>query len=311
MRSSDLAAAVLLGCAATGIAQVRPPLAAQYHEAEVTSDVYTLPAPEHVVAASLGYRAALADLLFAHTLVSYGIHIQERRRFEFVGALLETVSALDPSLRDTYYYADTLLTLSAKPEKQDYYKAREIQARGLEARPYDSELWLVSGQFVAFLGPGFLKDPEERREWREAGARLMMRACDLYSGDPGMAKKCVGVTRLLDQKENRAAIVRFFERQLAITDDPKIRAGIEARLRAFDEARQLQEQVEAVSRLRDEAARSLPFVSRDTFALLHPSFEPERCAGPGHAGDPECATDWQAWQERQAQALELVGSEQR
>ena len=81
------------------VAFARAPLNETFHEVKVGTDVYPLPSPEQTVVLSLGYRAAAADALYAHVLVSYGLHFQEKRRFEFVGNYLDTINALDAFLQ--------------------------------------------------------------------------------------------------------------------------------------------------------------------------------------------------------------------
>ena len=44
-------------------------------------DVYFLPPPKQVSLMSLGYKYALADVLWAHVLVSQGMHTFQKRRF--------------------------------------------------------------------------------------------------------------------------------------------------------------------------------------------------------------------------------------
>jgi hypothetical protein len=78
--------AVAAVCAVV-VAGVRPALAERYHELRATNDVYALPDPERVVVASLGYRSALADLIWGNLHVSYGRHFQEKRRFELSGSI--------------------------------------------------------------------------------------------------------------------------------------------------------------------------------------------------------------------------------
>ena len=121
---------------------VRPRLLDQFGQLKQTSDTFALPSPDQSVVLSLGYRSALADLLFAHVLVSYGLHFQEKRRYEFVGEYLDVINALDPKFRTPYRIADTLLTLQpVAPRQRDYDKAREVLERGLRALPHDTELW--------------------------------------------------------------------------------------------------------------------------------------------------------------------------
>jgi hypothetical protein len=68
--------------AAIAIGAVRSSLFAAHKRVRERQDVYFLPPPSQLVTISLGYRAALADALWAHVLVSQGLHTFERRRFE-------------------------------------------------------------------------------------------------------------------------------------------------------------------------------------------------------------------------------------
>src|SRR5689334_23357584 len=106
-----LAGALVFLAAAAGSVELRAALIARTAKLREKGDVYELPSPDQVVVASLGYRSALADLLFAHVLVWHGIHFSERRRLEFAADYLETVAALDPTFRETYYFGDTLITM--------------------------------------------------------------------------------------------------------------------------------------------------------------------------------------------------------
>jgi len=289
-----LAVAVVLG-GALGIGRARAVLVAYHGALRDTSDVYALPSPEQVVGISLGYRAALADLIYANTLVAYGIRSQERRPFEFIGNYLDTVIALDPGLRETYYFADTLLTLQAvRPPQENYHKAREILERGLEQFPYDAELWLVAGQYLAYLAPSAFTDPEVQQEWRTAGARLLARACELGADDRVLTRKCIGAAKTLDRAGERQATIRFLERLLALSDDPNIRARARAMLE-----QELGQELDATlseRRARFEATRQadLPAVEGDLYLLLGPPFEAPRCAGRFGAA-PGCAATWRAW----------------
>ena len=74
---------------ALAIAAVRGRLFQAEQQVKETSDVYVLPPPEQVVSLSLGYRAAVADVLWAHVLVSQGLHTAAKRRF---GSAVQTSS---------------------------------------------------------------------------------------------------------------------------------------------------------------------------------------------------------------------------
>lgn len=294
---ADGVAGVLLVGFALAIGQVRPGLVAQYDRLRHVNDVYALPTPEQTVVLSLGYRSALADLVYANTLVGYGIRTQERRRFEFAANYLDTAIALDPTLRETYYFADTILTLQAvRPPYADYLKAREIQLRGLDQFPYDAELWIAVGQYIAYLAPGQfpLDDAELQREWRTAGAKILARACDLVAGDVVLTRKCIGAAQQLTRAGEREAVIRLLERILALSSDEETRAKAKTWLEQKLGETVNDELVTRQSRLDELRRRDLPFVSREAFLLLGPPFDPNACAGEaGHSA--QCATTWPSW----------------
>src|SRR5690349_3050991 len=100
-------ALVVLSIAA--VAYARPRAVASTRRAGVASDVFALPPPDVLTAISLGYRSALADMLYTSTVISYGIHHEEHRRFEFVGQYLDSIVTLDPHFCQTCRYADMFL----------------------------------------------------------------------------------------------------------------------------------------------------------------------------------------------------------
>ena len=143
--------------------------------------MYALPPPHATVLLSLGYRAALADILWANVLVSQGLHTQERRRFDNLTRLLDMINELDPTFRSPYLFADALITFQAnETPMSEVLKAREILERGVANRPLDAQLWLVAGGFAGFIAPaGYIKDEAEQERWRLAGAPMLMRAAEL------------------------------------------------------------------------------------------------------------------------------------
>jgi tetratricopeptide (TPR) repeat protein len=288
-------AALVLG-AAGAVGLVRPRLAETFHGIQVRSDVYPLPPASALVAASLGHRAALADMIFAHVRVSYGIHATEKRRMEFVGLYLDAINALDPLFSDPYVLADTLLVFGPdEPRREHYIKAREVFERGLRNRPYDTALWLTAGQFLAFLGGPHMPTPEEQSAWKLEGARMMARACDLASANERIPYHCIVAAGLLDRAGEREASINSLKRILAVSDDPEIQSlalnYLAARLSERDKERQERRR----SVFRAAWKGDLPFVSKDMMLVLGPKTDLARCAGRNASDDVSCATSWQSW----------------
>ncbi len=293
--ASVLASLALMFAGAVGVAYLRTPLATRFHSVQQQNNVYTLPSPEQTVALSLGYRSALADLIYAHVLVSYGLHFQERRRFEYVGNYLDTVNALDPRFETPYRFADTLLTMQPRPARlEDYKKARRILERGMKELPYDDALWNSAGEYLAYLAPPHLP-ARLRAEWRRAGARRLARACEMVSSNENIPYHCITAAALLSKAGARDATIRFLERVLAVTDDAHIRKLALGYLKHA-----IGEQVQDKARRRMERFNEawkgdLGFVGKDMVLVLGPRYDPGACAGLAESGKKGCAVTWRAW----------------
>jgi hypothetical protein len=308
----------LVLAAALVIATVRGPLFARHAHLRETSDVYALPPPRELAVLSLGYRSALADLLWAHVLVSQGLRTGERRRFDNLVRLLDSINELEPTYREPYLLAEPLITFQAsETPREEVLAARAIMERGVQNRPLDAELWLRLGQFVAVLAPGtYLTDPAEQARWRVEGAEMLRRAAELAGDSSYIAWQAMGGAKYL----SRSGQIRFLEQMLAFTSDEELKDKAQAKLdrlvaeeksleRDWEEERRVRQEIERAQLFRrlDEgifAARhgDLPHVTRMEYMLLGPPRDPAYCAGGAHAREPACAPSWRAWEELSEEA---------
>jgi tetratricopeptide (TPR) repeat protein len=301
----DLTCSLLLACAALTVGASQLPLREASLRVKETSDAYLLPPPEHLVVTSLGYRAALADLLWANVLVTQGLRLQQRRRYETVGNYLDAIIELDPKWREPYRLSDTLLTFqAAETPIEDVYHARAILERGVRERPLDAELWLQLGQFVAFIAaPSYLKDPEETERWRREGAVYLTRAAEMGAADTSIQWQALGAGGILSRAGERDAAIRFFRRTLASTEDEELREWLLRQLAALEseaerEAYEARREAFVAAWRRTYPGRSVDFV----MAAGHLP-DPGACAGGARsaaAGSERCASSWAAWAERAA-----------
>jgi hypothetical protein len=293
-----LGVAGILTCSFAVVSASRPALLAELEGVRVRHDVYPLPSPEQTLVMSLGSRAALAGFLYGNVLVSYGLHFQERRLFEFVGQYLDTINALDPKFRAPYRFADTLLTLQPEqPPVSHYRKAREILERDMRELPHDGELWSSAGQFIAYLGPPRLPTQKEKREWERAGALVLARACELL-GATALQAHCDTTAGLLTRSGEREAVVRFLERVVAVSDDPEVREQALALLGAHLDDERRQRTLKRRQAFVEAYRHDLGFLTEGTALALGPRFEPAACAGAGRFDQAECAASWRAWAEQ-------------
>ena len=127
---SNWPAVVVIALSSVVVSRARLPLNATFQTTRARSDVFTLPPSNQLVVMSLGYRSALADLIFAHVLVSSGIHFHEKRAFDLASNYLDAVIALDPKFEAPYRMADGLITLQAKAVSVDAYRQERIAEMG-------------------------------------------------------------------------------------------------------------------------------------------------------------------------------------
>lgn len=310
MRFSQLRegfATLLAGAlAVVGVALTRAPAAATIQLVKETSDIYVLPPTEYLGVLSLGYRAALADGLWAQVLVSQGLHVMERRRFENLVLLLDAINELEPTFRPPYLLADALITFqSGETPHREVVKAREIMERGTKVLPFDGELWLALGQFTSFIAPAsYLEEPAEQARWRADGASMLARAAELGAENANISWQALGGAGIYVRAGERDAAIRFLRRTKAVTDDEALRERIDAQLDKL-----LGEELADAYKRRNQSflelwRRDLRFVTKNEILLLGPPPDPERCAGGYHGDDPRCATTWKDWAERQEPSRE-------
>jgi hypothetical protein len=287
---------VLLASSIAAVAYARPRAVASARAVKAASDVLALPPPDALQALSLGYRSALADLLFTNTVVSYGIHHEEHRRFEFVGQYLDAISALDPHFCQTYRYADTFIVYQpvGEPSPDDVRHARRLLEQGLEMCPSDGQLWLSAGQFMAFIGIQFLKNDDEKAEFRVAAARVLAHAAEIATGNQNAQWQTLAAAGIFTREGDRESAIAFLERVYNVTDDESIKADVAAKLKSLEDERR-------VDRIRRHAdafnrvwQRDLPFVSKVGLLVIGPPYDRATCAGEP-PGTPGCARSWADW----------------
>jgi hypothetical protein len=248
-----------------------------------------------LIALSLGYRSALADVLYTSTVISYGIHHEEHRRFEFVGQYLDSIVALDPLFCQTYRYADMFLTYQpvGAPTPDDVRHARRLLEQGLEMCPNDGYQWLSAGQFMAFIGVQFLTDDAEKKEFRLAGAKILARAAEMVSDNENVQWQALAAAGIFTIEGHREASISFLERLESVTDSEELKTKVSRRLESLRGERTSEQRArhdKAFNRMwRDD----LPFVSRTGVLVVGPPYDPARCAGGQHGA--ECPRSWADW----------------
>lgn len=284
-------ALLFVGCV-VGVGVLQPRLAQKAHDLKESGDVYALPPPAQLHAATLGWDAAAVDLLWSKLLVEYGTHWSEHREFLETPRYADAILELEPTYAPLYKILGTLLAYRPlQGTESDVRAARAFLERGTRERPDDRDLWMEYGSFIAFIAPSFLHDDEEISRWRKDGAEAIGHAVEL-GADPDRA---LAAANMLSRAGASQAAIRYLERAYAFTEHPSMTAVHEAigRRLAQLQASGLAEAADAAARVIGQRwEQELPFVSRDRYLLLGPSIDPLRCTGVTSVDDPACARDW-------------------
>ena len=275
-----------------GVARTQPKLASAFRVVREHDEVFALPPPAQLHAATLGWNAAAVDLLWASLLVDYGIHWSEHREMKTVPLYIDTILELDPAYEPVYRFADTMLVYRPlQGTAEDARLARAYLERGTSMRPDPARSYLQLGQFLAFIAPSFLSDPDEAKRWRKEGATALGRAVE-FGAEPDEA---LAASTLLERAGSPREALRYLQRAYAFTEHPSMADVHEAvgRKLAALEARAMVDAADATAKAIDKKWKStLPFVGRDLFLLVGPVVDVYRCAGLASADDPACARDW-------------------
>lgn len=295
---STAGAVVLFAATAGGIAVVQPRLARVAHEVKERDDITPLPSPSALRVAVLGWNAAAVDLLWADLLGEHGTHWSEHRDFTQIPRYVDAILALEPTYQPLYQYVDTLLAYRpVQGTESDARLARAYLERGTVELPEDARIWRRYGEFMAFLGPSFLPDRDERAAWKREGAVAIGHAVELGADADGALE----AASLLSGAGPAATkeITRYLEHAYAFTDHPMMQ---ELHEKIGGELLQLHET--AFRDATDKAIRTvdarhngeLPYVSRDLYLLLGPIVDVPKCAGQAASDDAarggRCARSW-------------------
>jgi tetratricopeptide (TPR) repeat protein len=292
MNRATWQAIAILAVSLGGIASTQPTLARVAHTVKERDDVYPLPPPEELRAATLGWDAAAVDLLWATLLVEYGTHWSEHREFTNIADYVDAIIAIEPTYRPLYRIVDTLFAYRPmQGTEADVKKARAYLERGTRERPDDSKVWMQYGQFLAFVAPSFLHESAEIEAWRRTGAAAMAHAVELG----GEADHALSAATLLTRAGATEQAIRYLTRIYELTPAAsEAHQAIGRRLAtlAASVARDTADQ--AVAAIDGRWHHELPFVSRDEYLLLGPTGDAAGCAGIAAAHEPRCPRGWSA-----------------
>lgn len=262
--------------AVVGIDQLRTLLTGRLYKVHDQTSVYALPPAEYVRVGSLGYRDAVASILWASTLYQYGDAISHNRRFEFPTQYVETIVTLDPSFRPAFRFLSTLTTMQiVAPTRLQVDETRRLLERGTRELPSDADVWGAYASFMMFEGAQYL-EPDEKQRWRVIGAQAAQRAVEL-----GYFMDNLSITGaiFLERAGERDLAVSQLERAYAVAPNDETRDRIAQKLKRLRAADALSRVEQAYKATYQTWKTRFPWLSESLFVLVGPQTDVAACAG--------------------------------
>jgi len=223
-----LAVAALV-VALAGVWSLRGRAMEQYLHTQTYEDIYYLPPPAWLQVMSLGYRRALADLIWLRALIYFGDEFENRGAVKHVFNYGESMLALDPDFRRVYRWvgvAGVYTPTGSPPEFME--RAIDVLRRGVERFPEDGQLaWDAGATIMYELLPHRPKDDPDRERLRTEGTEHMMAAARLGAGPDWLVITNASALRKLGEKERE---LHHLEEMYAMVRDPVVKGQIEVRL---------------------------------------------------------------------------------
>ena len=192
-------------------------------------DIYYLPPPQWLTVMSLGYRRALADLIWMRALVYFGDEFQHRGAVQHVFKYGDSLLTLDPDFRRVYGWVGVAGVYTPRTAPFEYIeRSVEVLRRGAQRFPNDGSLAWDTGATIAYeLVPRLDKDDPRRERLRQEATEHMQSAARLGAGPEWLVLSNATQLRKLGETERE---LRHLEEMYSIVRDPDVKAQIEIRL---------------------------------------------------------------------------------
>ena len=240
----------------------------QYLATRTYEDIYYLPPPDWLEVMSLGYRRALADLVWLRALIYFGDEFVNEGTVRHVFKYGDAMLKLDPDFRRVYRWVGVAAVYTPKGSSNEFIqRSIEVLKRGSERFTNDGELaWDVGAMITYELLPRLSKkDHPDYERLKLEGNEYMMAAARLGAGPSWLVLTNATVLKRLGERDRE---LRHLEEMYALVRDPKVKVRIEIRLsllrdRAYAEAfRSVHEEFE------ERRMRDFPYMPSTLYFLV-------------------------------------------
>ena len=284
-----LAIVAMLAVGSAVVARTQRDGMQHYLRTQSYEDVYYLPAPEWLPLFSLGYREALADLIWLRSLIYFAQELGSRGEVAHLYEYADAMLTPDVRFKKVYsWIASCAIYRSGTVTNDDVTKAIGYLERAIKLFPDDGELaWAAGGNYLYELAPNMPSGPA-RDEVRRKGVEHMEVAVRMGAGPPWLVLATAAELKRLGQRERQIEHLQDLYDKIS---DPSVRDEVERRLAGLRD----QTFAEAFKRTHDEleASRSkyFPYLDTGLFLLVgpEPAFDGRALLERGFDPDPQAA----------------------
>ena len=240
----------------------------QFLQTQTYEDVYYLPPSDYLVIGALGYRAALADLIWMKALIYYGEELGHRGSVKHLYRYGDALLALDPDFKRVYrWVAHCALYRTGEVTVKDALEAIRYLEVAAKRFPDDGELaWDLGANYAYELAP-MLESDAEREAARRKGLEYLEAAVMRKAGPPWLVLQTASQLQQLGRAEQA---IRHLEDVYATTSDPEMRVQIERRLAALRSQAYAQALRRANEELEAARQRDFPYLDTTLYMVVGP-----------------------------------------
>ena len=228
---------------------------------------YFLPSEDWLVPTSLGYREALAGLIWVRLLTYFGEQHEVRGQFDHMERYLFAVTELDPYFYRAYTWGSVAAMYNGMPITRDAIELSiEMLRRGLVYFPNDGDLHYFIG-FQHYFELSAVVSGDERERVRQIGMDEICTGAILGGGPPYLPLLCSSLNE-------RAGFDQIAQERLAQTlldvRDERTRIRIEERMEGMMAADISHTIMRHASELREGWENNLPYAPLSLYLLTGP-----------------------------------------
>ncbi|HWB78366.1 MAG TPA: hypothetical protein VG755_25545 [Nannocystaceae bacterium] len=201
---------------------------ARRKEVPAELDVLYVPPPGQLAPMAVGYREALADLIWVRALIYSGSQLGSAQ-VDAVGRYVDAITGLSPRFRRAYLWGGITVVYGGQSSvtREMVDRAIGIYRAGMREFPESHELLYPFGMLLLTQSPstpGY--SDEERKAMREEGIELIRRAA-AFGADPLVRQYAA---TLVSEQGDQALTIQFLESQLAQAEDEDHRRMLRSKL---------------------------------------------------------------------------------